>query len=338
MPPILPLLMRAIQLLIVLAMTPAAGATAAQAGQVGFDSVQVSDRGGAPLQVGIWYPTSAAPSAHRLELFTQDVAADGSPVEAANGALVVMSHGTGGSLGGHYDTALALAQAGFIVAAPTHTGDNYRDQTAALRMQDRSPQISSTIDFVLRAWRGHGAVDPARIGMFGFSSGGFTTLVSIGGRPDFSRIGPYCAAHPHIFSCSLMARHGLAQVPVVPASAWQRDARIRSAVIAAPALGFTFTRPGLSGVVAPVQLWAAADDHILPVPDNAGAVDAALPRPAEYHLVAGADHFDFLAPCSVALAQAAPPICAEPAGFDRTAFHRQFDAAIVRFFTRTLLH
>lgn len=304
------------------------------AGDVGFETATVPYRGSS-LEVGIWYPTTAAPAPHRLELFMQEVAAD-APAAGRDHPLVVMSHGNGGSLGGHYDTALALALAGFVVAAPTHAGDNYRDHSRELQMQDRPPQISATIDFVLRAWRGHASVDPHRIGMFGFSAGGFTTLISIGGRPDFTLIEPYCARNPHTFVCVLRQQHAQVNTPVMQASDWARDPRIRAAVIAAPALGFTFTHAGLGGVTVPVQLWAAADDHVLPVPDNAGAVAAALPHPADYHLVAGADHFDFLAPCSVALAHAVAVLCTEHAGFDRTAFHRQFDDAVVRFFTQTL--
>lgn len=247
-----------------------------------------------------------------------------------------MSHGNGGSLGGHDDTALALAQAGFVVAAPTHAGDNDRDHSRELELQDRPKQISATIDALLHDWRGHAAIDPHRIGMFGFSAGGFTTLVSIGGRPDLGLVVPYCAEHARSFVCVLRQQHGAADAAPPPPSAWRADPRIRAASIAAPALGFTFTRASLAEVRVPVQLWAAANDRVLPVADNAGAVRAALPKPPEYHLVPGADHFDFLAPCSAALAQAVPPICDDRSGFDRTAFHDRFDAAIVRFFSRTL--
>ena len=38
--------------------------------------------------------------------------------------LVVFSHGTAGWFGGHHDTAAALADAGFVVAAINHSGDN----------------------------------------------------------------------------------------------------------------------------------------------------------------------------------------------------------------------
>jgi predicted dienelactone hydrolase len=42
---------------------------------------------------------------------------------------VVISHGNGGDDLTHIDTAMALANAGYVVAALTHTGDNPRDQS-----------------------------------------------------------------------------------------------------------------------------------------------------------------------------------------------------------------
>ena len=52
-------------------------------------------------------------------------------VSGARHPLIVMSHGTGGMALNSYDTAVALAEAGFVVAAVTHTGDNYRDQSTS---------------------------------------------------------------------------------------------------------------------------------------------------------------------------------------------------------------
>ena len=107
-------------------------------------------------------------------------------------------------------------------------------------------------------------------------------------------------------------------------------------MVAAPALGFTFGRSGLAGVRIPVQLWRAEHDHILPHPDYAEAVRLNLPSPPEFHLMEGGDHFDFLAPCNEMLRKYAPDICASPPGFDRTAFHRRFNADVVAFFQKTL--
>lgn len=61
-----------------------------------------------------------------------------------------------------------------------------------------------------------------------------------------------------------------------------------------------------------------------------------LPRPPEEHVIQGAGHFDFLPPCTAALAQQAPQICASAPGFDRAAFHRELNAEVTKFFLKTL--
>ena len=101
-------------------------------------------------------------------------------------------------------------------------------------------------------------------------------------------------------------------------------------------MGYAFGSKGLSHVSTPVDLWRAADDHILPNPYYAEAVRTALPRPPSYHVVQGADHFDFLAPCTPAMAEAAPAICISAPGFDRAAFHGTFNIMVVSFFTGAL--
>ena len=109
-----------------------------------------------------------------------------------------------------------------------------------------------------------------------------------------------------------------------------KDERIKANVVAAPALAFSYCRHALRGVSIPVQLCRAADDQVLPAPFYAEVVRKALRPAPECHDVEGAGHFDFLAPC---IAEAPKlPICSSTMGFDRTAFHRQFNANVVRFF------
>src|SRR5471030_1015008 len=165
---------------LMLATTPALSA--------GFERVTVTDPGGPPLEAGIWYPSGAPASPQPLGAFQQSVAAGGE-VAGRGLPLIVISHGSGGSFEGHYDTALALAEAGFVVVAVTHTGNNYRDDSKFGNFVERSRHIARTLDYMLAAWPGHERIDLARIGIFGFSAGGATALAAIGGTPDLSLSG-----------------------------------------------------------------------------------------------------------------------------------------------------
>jgi len=310
------------------------GATAALS--AGFEQVMVPDPEGAPLEAGIWYPSKATAAPQRLGLFEQTVA-DGGAVAGRDLPLIVMSHGTGGSFEGHYDTALALADAGFVVAAVTHTGDNYREQTRFGRLENRPRHIKVLIDYMLASWRHHDALDPSRIGMFGFSAGGFTALVVIGGTPDMSTVAPYCAAHVDEWSCRMLKERKInVSANMTKQWNWVHDRRIVTAVIASPALGYAFSAEALSPVTVPIQLWRGDSDEILPHPNYAQAVYDRLPLKPEYHVVPNAGHFAFLAPCTPSLAAVAPEICRDPTGFDRAAFHREFNPAVVAFFKAKL--
>ena len=305
-------------------------ASAAAAQTVGFQTLSVPVAGDKPLRVGVWYPSGSPDAPARLGLDQQTVAVDGA-ISGRRHPLIVISHGTGGWHGSHDDTARALARAGFVVAALTHTGDTFDDRSRATRMADRPPQLSNVIDYMTGAWPGRAALDPRMVGLFGFSSGGFTALVAIGGEPDLRLVGPHCAAHPAYFDCNLLRQGGEASAD----GPWVHDPRIKAAVIAAPALGFTFAPKGLAKVKVPVQLWRAEQDSVLPHPLYAEAVRGLLPRQPDYRVVAGADHYDFLAPCGPGIARSAPAVCGGK-GFDRAAFHAGFNADVVAFFEKTL--
>ncbi len=312
-------------------------ASFAAAPSVGFQTALVPDPGNPPVFVGIWYPCQAPARQLRIALDTVPVAPDASP-DGAGLKLIVMSHGQGGGFAGHIDTAMALARAGFVVASLTHTGDNFKDGSRVLKVWDRSRQLRLVTDWVLRNWSGHDHLDTAHIGVFGFSAGGFTALVDAGGVPDLSLVAPHCAAHKAEFTCGLIvqAAPGDAKLPVAPPGAWVHDSRIVAAVIAAPALGFTFGKRGLAGVRVPVQLWRAAQDDTLPQPFYAQAVADDLPLPPDYLVVPGAQHLDFLSPCDAGKARIVPQLCQSLPRFRRDQFHAQFNLAVTDFFTAHL--
>jgi predicted dienelactone hydrolase len=312
-------------------------ATRAFAADVGFEEVRIPNGPDAPLAVGIWYPTRASATPHSLGSGTQLVAPD-APVAGRRLPLIVLSHGGGGWYGSHYDTARALARAGFVAAAVSHAGDTFDDQRHVLELWRRPAQLHRLIDYMLDEWPQREHLSATRVGAFGFSNGGFTVLVAAGGVPNLGAVLPFCAAHAEQDLCQALKHAGVDALPNAYASRgiWIADPRIRAAVIAAPAFGFAFGRAGLGKVLVPVQLWRAADDRHQPSPWYDDAVRDDLPRAPEFHVIANAGHYDFLPPCDARLSLRAPAICASEPGFDRAAFHEQFNNAVVRFFRETL--
>jgi len=292
-----------------LTLAPASLSLAQEADRV----FRFADPEGGDIEAGVWLPEGAG---------------DGAPRP-----LVVMSHGNGGWRRGHHDTAEALAEAGFVVAALTHPGDNWRDDSRATQLSDRPRHVSLLIDHVTRTDSGLAVIDPDRIGAFGFSAGGFTVTALAGGVSDPARIERHCEQQPTFFACRLFA------LQPIDASGWRprgHDPRIKAAVIAGPALGLAFSDESLAAIRIPIQLWQAADDEILPAPFNAEPIRDRLGRPAEYHRVADARHYDFLPPCAPEMMEALPVLCRSKPGFDRAAFHEMFNREVVRFFREAL--
>ena len=311
-------------------------ATLAPAQAAGFQHVSVPGPDGKTLETGIWYPSTSRVGTQPLELFTQMVAPNGA-IAGDGLPLVVIASDARLSYWGHYDTALALADAGFVVAAVAHAGDDWRDQASALHIMDQPREIATAIDYLLATWPGHTQLDPKRVGIFGFGGGGFAALVAAGGEPDLPLIGPHCTEHPKEPLCAFIAAD-VTEPRAAPVVAFRRfhDTHMRAAVIAAPALGFTFTENGLKGVDIPVQLWRAGDDTLAPSPFYAEPVLDGLPQTPDYTVVTNAGHYAFIAPCSALFAAAAPALCTSEPGFDRAAFHTRFNAAVVAFFEKTM--
>jgi predicted dienelactone hydrolase len=249
------------------------------------------------------------------------------PVTGAKLPLIILSHGRGGWFGANHDTAEALADAGFFVAAINHLGDNGNDlsQRDSLSvLASRPADMVRLLDFMLNNWKDGAAIDHARVGFFGFSRGGYTGLVLAGGNPDFRKIASYCTETNRSQDCEQLRR---GDIPPGP----PHDARIRAAVVADPAETYPFTRDNLADIKIPLQVWRSELGGVVDASAIARVITS-LPGKPDVHVVP-AGHFAFLAPCSPQLAAAIPRICTDnPADFDRAAFHRDFNARVVRFF------
>ncbi len=297
----------------------------------------VNPMGGLPIQTFLWYPTTATSSAVKMGPFEIDVAVNGEPETGAH-PLVVISHGTGGSNLDHRDTAIYLAERGFVVATLTHPGDNFQDNTGygkEAQLFGRPRHVKAVLDTLLAHPAFGKIVDAARIGIAGMSTGGYTAVVLAGGRPDFSRFAAYCREHAED---PWVCKHDpkITTAPTVSDWALVRDARIKAAVLMAPALGFAFDRDSIAGVKVPIRMYRPESDEVVRYPNNAAYLKEILPRAPEYIVLLAAGHYVFLAPCPPQLAQQAREICSDPPGVDRAALHARLNAEIEDFFRRTL--
>jgi hypothetical protein len=75
---------------------------------------------------------------------------------------------------------------------------------------------------------------------------------------------------------------------------------------------------------------------VLVDPEQIGRIIFALHGKPDIHVIP-AGHYGFLPPCSPQFAANLPRLCTDPPGFDRTAFHRDFDASVVGFFHEHLV-
>ena len=250
----------------------------------GIQALKVPSNGSSPALSGaVWYPCAVAPTLMKLGSFLVSAIKD-CPIAGTKLPLVVVSHGRRGNFLGHHDTAQALADAGFLVAAISHPGDNAQDSSHSDDLSayvERPADIKRLIDYLLASWRYAAAIDPDRIGLFGFSRGGYTGLVLVGANPRFSPDIGMCVGQTSTI-CERV-RQGKGE-PLV------HDRRVKALVIADP-LSIFFTKTSFDAVGVPIQLWRSEHGGDGVTHESVAAVADELPVKADVRAVPNAQHF-----------------------------------------------
>ncbi|MGA7296086.1 MAG: hypothetical protein WBW92_01075, partial [Rhodanobacteraceae bacterium] len=292
---------------------------------VGIAHIKVSDPiSGGPMPGYVFYP-AIRQSKHATIIGPYAIAASfGAPAIAGTKPLVVISHGHGGSNLGHHDLAEYLASHGFIVATIEHPKDNFHDTSGNGQpevMAGRPLQIKATISRLLADPRWAKLVDANRIGVAGFSAGGYTSLLLVGAVPRFDRFIGYCDRHPQDREiCELVKQLGAADTKQTLATLQKKfqalgptdDPRVKAAFVMAPQ-SIVFDKPGLEKIKRPVFLYYGENDHVLLPRENALRIAPLIRTLSALRAVPKAGHYVFLAPCSEQLASEAPAICRDPA-------------------------
>lgn len=293
------------------------------------------------LEVLLWYPAQPggkAVSVGENRLFHGSPAQQGAPVAAGRYPVLLVSHGMGGHAGGLGWIAAALAQRGFIVAAVNHPGSTTGDLSAAAAVQvwQRPADLSAVLTGLLAdpVWAAH--IRPERVGVLGFSLGGYTALALAGARVDLADYVRYCdkpvPPGTVVAECPWFARGGV-DLRTLDAARFgrdHRDARIRAVVAIDPGLAQAFVADNLRRIDIPVQIINLGKSGQIPLAVAAAPLAALIPA-ARYATVPDAAHFSFLGVCKpggVALlaSEGDDPVCDDGGGGGgrrRAEIHRE---------------
>ncbi len=333
-----------------IAVTAALGFTAvalAEPSFAGLQRVSLDTAVNEKIDVAIWYPTATPAREQSLGPFTMTVALDApfSSTESSARPLIVVSHGTGGNNLTHQELAAALARSGYIVAALTHPGDNFRDRSmvgSPKYLSERPRQVSRVIDALLADPTWQPRIDATRIGFLGHSAGGLTGLALIGATPSIAAAVRHCAENYESdpWFCSVSGSkektiENAKRADYMPLTPNSLDPRIRAAALLAP-VGAFFTETELKKITVPVRVVVAGQDAVLAPRFHAAFVGRNVPN-AEVTTSEAGGHFMLVSkmnfnPAAINGAE----LNQDPPGFDRAAAISDASKTLSVWFDKTL--
>ena len=309
------------------------------------------------LRITVWYSAAAdavegpvveGPPAQPL--FDIGAVAPNAPFATDNirQPVLLLSHGFGGTARIMGWFGIAMVRAGYIVIAVDHPGSNAIDEMTvpgAILWWDRAEDLQSGLKAAVRDPTIGPHIDTSRIGVAGFSAGGFTALVAAGALADPAHFDLFCRANPEdgvcrpqqefSFSSQDLAKT-LARPEIAAEEALSGEDHsihsIRAAFAMAPVLVQALDPASLARMHIPVFIMLGDADTVAP-PSTNGFVAANLIPGAELKHLPGVGHYDFLSTCTQA-GQRLVPRC--KVTVPQTMTHSQTIAAAEDFFSHAL--
>jgi predicted dienelactone hydrolase len=315
-------------------------------------SAAVRNHGDGTLRITLWYPATAAEQEVDIgppggAVFVSGrTAADAPFADEARHPLILISHGFGGTARQMTWLAAPLARAGYVVVGVDHPGTNGIDGVTAegaYAPWERAGDLKAALDAVLGDSKLAPHVDANRIGVAGFSLGGFTSLLEVGARSDFAQLRAFCAGpdrdaicnqqleYPHPMQTDATAAEPAMSPLIAREHDDLHDPRVRAAFLIAPAAIEGLDFASIRRIKAPVAIALGGADPIAP-PKTNGELAAKLVPGATIDVLPNVGHYDFLSECGAAGFTYAKPYCTDLPGVSRSATHERVERDAVAFF------
>ncbi|HWF75705.1 MAG TPA: alpha/beta hydrolase [Caulobacteraceae bacterium] len=321
-------------------------------------SAAARNHGDGTIRITLWYPSTAKEGTSldvgppgRPLFVTGSVAADAPFADDKRRALVLVSHGFGGSARSMAWFGTALARVGYVVVAVDHPGTNGVEGVTAegaYAPWERPRDLQAALDKVLADPALAAHIDKDRIGVAGFSLGGFTSLLELGARPDFDQFLAFCNGPKRDAICDpqieypvdmrkqagVLAEPGMATVDA-DRKADLADPRVKAAFTIAPAVIQAIDFDSLRKIKKPVAIALGDSDTVAPPATN-GELAAKLVPGATIDVLPGVGHYTFLPDCGPGSAVLPAAYCSERPGVSRDAAHDRVTGEAIAFFDKTL--
>ena len=348
-------------LLIVAVVLTAATAQAAPVGERHLKgsepSAALRDAGhSTDVRVTVWYPAPDGVKEARIDLgppakplFIVGQVAEGAPfADARKRPVILFSHGFGGAARMMGWFGVPMARAGYIVVAVDHPGNNGVDKmttSGAIMSWDRAKDLRAALEAVKADPAIGPHLDLKRVGVAGFSAGGFTSLVAAGARTDMFRFLGFCHEHPTDGVCAPQKEYKLTMAEAEAALRSPELAGevahagddlsipgVKAAFAMAPAIVQGLDPASLKRMKVPVAIFLGDADPVAP-PDTNGRVAAKAIPGAQLTELPGVKHYDFLSTCTD-MGRAVVEICKDERPQDPT--HDAAITAALAFFGKAL--
>lgn len=301
-----------------------------------------------PIKIEIWYPTK---DTTKTNITTQypfklpptskdaDIISDKFP-------LILLSHGTGGNRISHMWLACELVGNGFIVAAADHYGNTLDNKIPEnfVKIWDRPLDISFMLDAILNHPKFTSVIDTTKIGMAGFSLGGYTAIALAGGILDYSLLKEFSNTEeggnefdlPELGNISNLITPQLIKTGNTNYKNL-KDERISAFVAMAPAIGQGFNgREQFVNVHNPILIIGTENDNRTPVNTNAKHYSNLIQSSQYVELKGEVGHYIFMNDAKNGLKRNAPVIFKDNKSINRQQIHNKISQYILNFFNSEL--
>jgi predicted dienelactone hydrolase len=288
---------------------------------VGFSTIGLSAPGsGQDGEISVWYPSSRYPRPHyNTQIGHWNIRAEIN-APPANGVfpVILVSHDMARHGLAHHDLCSALAQAGFVVIAPTHFADNSKGANAifsAALYYHRPRQLVAALESLSKIKNLRKIINLNEVGLLGSGTGAVTVLQLVGADINPEAYAPYCAETPSdtVF-CNKWAYSRLSRLPADMQAIKTRQGKnaftpglpnIKAVGMLAPGGFFLLNTNYISELKLPLAVVLAEQDELY----KTEFYPLALRQAVRTHVLKGVDHYSVAASCPEEFLATLPEFC-----------------------------